>query len=382
MSALLVALLAASPYLGAVSGAAFDDGNGNGRRDPGEAGLAAVVVSDGSGVTQTGADGSYRLEAGAGRYVFVVLPGDRRAVGAWYQPRAASLDFALAPNPAPAEWRFAHLSDTHVDAGNAERMRTALGLARDRHADFALVSGDLVKDALRVGEATARHVFGVYLAELAKAGLPVRSVLGNHDVFGIERHESLVPKTHPAYGKALYEETLGPRYYAFNRGRLHFIVLDTIGVDDVWYYGFVDPGQLEWIRQELALLPPETAVVTVGHIPLRVGSLSAEFRVDGPARTLQTVNGETSYRHVVRNTAALQAALKPHPWPLALQGHMHLAERLRIWDGGSTRFETAPAVDRQAWAPGPTGIVVYTVRGDAIGEGEIVPIDSATAGSP
>src|SRR4029453_11282980 len=109
----------------------------------------------------------------------------------------------------------------------------------------------LVRDALRVDEATARAYFDLYASETARAPLPVRSVMGNHDVFGIERHLSLVPATNPHFGKAMYEETLGPRYYAFNRGRVHSIVLDTIGVDDLWYYGFLDAPQLAWIAKEL-----------------------------------------------------------------------------------------------------------------------------------
>jgi len=238
-----------------------------------------------------------------------------------------------------------------------------------------VVSGDLVKDALRVGEGEARAQFGLYAAETGRAGLPIRNVLGNHDVFGIERQESLVPTTHPSYGKAMYEETLGPRYYAFNRGRVHFVVLDTVGVDDMWYYGFLDPDQLAWIRRELAYVPAGATVVTVGHIPLRSGAMLREYAAEGPARTLIAVDGHTWFRHVVRNVPDLEEILKPYRWTLALQGHAHMGERLRMEDGGHTRYHTAPAVACQAWAPWPNGIVVYTVKGDSIDDGETVTLD-------
>jgi 3',5'-cyclic AMP phosphodiesterase CpdA len=285
------------------------------------------------------------------------------------------VNFPLAPSPFAATWRFAHLSDTHLDPSNVGRLRSALALAASKGADMGVVSGDLVKDALRVDEATARAAFALYVTETAKAPFPLHHVLGNHDVFGIERHESLVPRTHPAYGKALYEETLGPRCYAFNRGRIHFLVLDTIGIDDLWYYGLLDKEQLDFIRNDLAHVPEGTTVVSVGHIPLRVGALATAFHPEGPARTLHTVDGVTSYRHVVRNAAALEELLKPYRWTLALQGHTHLAERLRMWDGGITRFFTAPAVDRQPWAPGLSGIVVYGVKGDEIDDGDVLAID-------
>ena len=372
MTAALAALLLAG--VAAVSGTVYDDANANGRRDPGEAGLGGVAVSDGVAVVASGADGTYRLNS-TGRQVFVVTPGDRRAVGTFYRAPAATLDFGLARSAVPATWRFAHLSDSHVDATNVGRLRDAFALARSRAADLALVSGDLVKDALRVGEAEARAEFGLYAAEAARAGLPVRNVLGNHDVFGIERETSHVAETHPAYGKRMYEAALGPRYYAFNRGRIHFIVLDTIGVDDMWYYGFLDAEQLDWVRKELAFVPAGATVVTVGHIPLRSGSFAREYVAEGPAHTLQAVDGRVSFRHIVRNTADLEAILKPYRWTLALQGHSHMGERLRMEDGGITRFHTAPAVARQDWAPWPTGIVIYAVKDDSIDDGETLVLE-------
>jgi len=372
-SLLLAALLSGA----ATAGVVFDDANASGRRDPGEGGLAGVVVTDGRSLTVTGADGAYRLDAATGLHVFVVTPGDRHAVDGWYQPRRETQDFALAQSQVGDEWRFAHLSDTHIQAGNAWRTRLAFSLVRQHGAELALVSGDLIKDALRVDEATARGYFALYAQQIREAGLAVWSAPGNHDVFGIERHKSLVPETHPAYGKAMFEQMLGPRYHAFNRGRVHFIVLDTIGIDDINYYGFVDALQLDWIRQDLAHLAPGTPIVTLCHIPLRSGEPATEY-ADG---SLLAVNGQSSFRHVVRNHKALSEILRPHNWTLALQGHMHKGERLRQWDGdGATRYHTAPAVDRQGWAPWPSGMFVYTVRGAAIDDGELVIIDEAGDG--
>jgi hypothetical protein len=362
--------------LTATSGRVFDDADADGLADPGERGLPGVVVSDGLALALSGADGVYRLEAPASRHVFVVTPDDRRAVGGWYRPVAERVDFALAADPSPAEWRFAHLSDTHVDSRNVERTRAAFRLARERGAALALVTGDLIKDALRVGEAAAREQFALYAGAVRDAGLPVWSAPGNHDVFGIERDKSGVPQTHPAYGKAMFEETLGPRYHAFNRGGVHFVVLDTIGVDDARYYGFLDAEQLDWIKRELAHVPPGAPIVTFGHIPLRNGTVFAFFSSD----ELQTVDGRPWYRHVVRNEGALSEIMRGRNWTLALQGHVHKGERLRQWDAlGAPRYHTAPAVDRQSWTQAPTGFFVYSVRGGVIDDGELMVIDEAPA---
>lgn len=372
MSSLLLALLLSGPVV--VSGTVYADANGNGRRDATEIGQAGVVVSDGATVAVTGADGSYRLASAAKPWVFVVTPGDRRAVGGWYRLRAERVDFPLAPDVAPAEWRFAQLSDTHVHAGNVDRLRRALALAATRRPAFALVSGDLVRDALQADETSARALFALYVDEVAKAPFPVRSVIGNHDLFGLERAE--VSRADPAYGRGMYEQMLGPRAYAFDRGRIHFLVLDTQGIDaESSYYGLLDAEELEWAGKELAHVPPGTPVVTVGHIPLRTGALSIRYDAEGSGRTLLSVDGAISYRHVVRNTEALAALLAPFRWTLALQGHTHLGERLQLRDGGATRFHTAPALDRQAWAPWPTGLAVYTVHGETVDDGEFLALD-------
>ena len=366
----LLALVAAVT----VSGVVYDDANANGRRDPGEKGLQGVAVSDGAEVVVTAADGAYRLEA-IGRNVFVVVPGDRRATSAWHEPASASVDFALAPSPPAAEWRFAHLSDTHVHPENVDRMRRALALAQSRRPDFAVVTGDLNKDALRVDLATARARMDLYAREAAKSPVPLRSAPGNHDIFGIERHLSLVPVTNPAYGKALYEEILGPRYYSWNRGRIHFVVLDTLGIDDLWYYGALEEDELRWLKKDLALLPSGATVVTAGHVPLRTAAVFDNYETEGPARSLITVKGVTFYRHVVRNVAALGEILKPYRWTLALQGHTHEGERLRLFDGGITRYHTAPAVDHPKDSTLPSGIFIYSVRGEDVDDGEFLPLN-------
>ena len=358
-----------------VSGVVFDDANGDGQREAGEVGLAGVVVSDGTAVAATGADGTYTLEAVTARHVFVVTPGDRRAAAGWFQAAAPRVDFALAPSPVASPWRFAHLSDPHVCTENAGRLRRALSVAGARGIDCAVMSGDLVRDALRAGEAEARAAFALYASVAREAGFPLRPAIGNHDVFGIDRAYSHVPIDHPAYGKVLYEQEQGPRYSAFNRGRIHFIVLDTIGVDDTRYFGLLDDAQLAWIRSELRHVPPGTTVVTVGHIPLRSGALSLSYAAEGLARTLMNAGARASYRHIVRNADALAEILRPYRWTLALQGHTHVLERLPPAGGSLTRYHTAPSVEERTQFQDPSGFLVYTVDGENVDDGELIKLE-------
>ena len=80
--------------------------------------------------------------------------------------------------------------------------------------------------------------------ETARITMPVWSVPGNHELFGIERHLSLVSAKHPLYGRGMYRHYLGPDYYSFNAGGVHFVGLNTADNDDLWYYGHVDSTQL------------------------------------------------------------------------------------------------------------------------------------------
>src|SRR4029450_12652419 len=101
------------------AGFAFQDVNGNGRRDSGEGGLSGVAISNQHEVVVSDADGAYRLTGPGSGVVFVSLPDDHRAVGSFWNavpsgPSGAPLDFALARRPASATFTFIHASDTHV----------------------------------------------------------------------------------------------------------------------------------------------------------------------------------------------------------------------------------------------------------------------------
>jgi 3',5'-cyclic AMP phosphodiesterase CpdA len=49
-----------------------------------------------------------------------------------------------------------------------------------------LVTGDLVKDALRVSEKEATSLYELYVREIGKFSVPVWNVPGNHEIFGLK----------------------------------------------------------------------------------------------------------------------------------------------------------------------------------------------------
>ena len=161
-------------------GTVFVDANGNGRLDAGERGISGVAVSDQLHVVVTDKDGRYRLPDGAGDasgVVFVSVPDGYRATDSFFhavtRSSTASIDFALVDSIKPA---------------------------------FVIITGDLVRDALRVGEAEATGYCDLFQSEAAKFTRELWTVPGNHENFGIERDKSGVSASHPLYGRAMYRQ--------------------------------------------------------------------------------------------------------------------------------------------------------------------------------
>ncbi|MDH4352067.1 MAG: metallophosphoesterase, partial [Gemmatimonadota bacterium] len=253
----------------ATQGTVYDDRDGNGRRDPGEPGIAGVVVSNQDEVTRTDAGGAYRMGATGFGAVFVSVPQGYRATGPFWRraDAAGSVDFGLQAAVEPSPFVFALASDTHLSEASVPRTRRLRAIVDSAAPALLLVTGDLVKDALRVGEAEAAGYYALVATEFGAFRTPLFTVPGNHENFGIERDQSHVPVTHPLYGRAMYRAYRGPDYYSFNAGGVHFVGLNSVDIADLWYYGHVDSLQLAWLRRDLAMVPEGTPVVTFNHIP-------------------------------------------------------------------------------------------------------------------
>jgi predicted MPP superfamily phosphohydrolase len=366
-------------------GVVFEDANRNGRRDAGEAGIAGVAVSDQHGVAVTGADGRYELTLAAdARLAFVSVPDGYTAKRRWvpFEADTADVDFALERRAKTSTFTFLHASDTHLDEKSLPRMRRLREIVEKEKPDFVILTGDLVRDALRVPEAKAQGYYDMVVAELARLPVPVFTVPGNHEMFGIERHLSLVSPANPLYGRAMYRRMLGPDSYSFEWGGLHFVGLDTVDIEDLWYYGHVDKEQLAWLEKDLARVPAATPVVTFNHIPLAtsIDALSG-YTEDGPAPSLIRIDGHMQYRHVVSNTGDVLAKIAPHRLEIALGGHMHVRETIAFETTlGRVRFYQTAAVVGPSDATGlsfVSGVTLYRVRDGHVDDGTFLPLDAA-----
>ena len=375
----LLALAASAHAQTTVAGVVFEDTNGNGVRDLGERGIPNVVISNQDDVEKTDASGHYRITRGPTGIVFVSVPDRFRIVGQFWHPAdAPDVDFALKPAPAPSSFTFIHASDTHISPPSVARTRRFRTMADSVDPAFVIITGDLVRDALRVNEAEATSYYDLFAREVAGFRNAVWTVPGNHENFGIERAQSKVDSTHPLYGRGMYRHYRGPDYYSFTYGGVHFVGLNSVDISDQWYYGHVDRVQMAWLERDLATIPATMPVVTFQHIPFYTAVESINGYTDAPpAPTVITLNGKAQFRHTVSNARDVLSLVGMNRYAIALAGHMHVREQLR-YAGIPVRFYQTAAVVGPGGSgvlPFPSGITVYHVKNGVVDDGTFLPLD-------
>jgi len=356
---LLLLMMPAGLQARPIEGLVFHDANGNGRHDPDETAIAQVVVSDGKTVVQTDKDGRYALEVDdsvAVPLVFISIPSgymtDR--FFAHIRARAQRADFALRSVESPKEFYFIHLTDIHLGArdSGADRLKGIReDMAKLLKPAFVINSGDMASQVVNLKDAQLVHSsFKHYLRNAATLPAPVFNVMGNHDY---------ARKLEPTLKEAKtggYRMHLGPEYYSFNYGPVHFIVLDS-------EVGMGSPGdpataaQLEWIKKDLALVRKGTPLILTYHHP-----------VIGFSRPSKAVS-------------QLLGACRGHPILGIFNGHRHvnsvLYDKLRgfpviVTAGGGSLHRTAKGphricftdgkILRTLYRPGENGLDVDATR--------------------
>lgn len=366
-------------------GIVFHDKNGNGLHDTGEPGVANVWVSDQVEITSTNAQGLYTLTSKAHLgNIYVTQPDGYLVEGSFWRPipsglKEVKIDFAVTAIPKSNAYVFVHASDPHLNEQSLPRLERVRFIVDSVKAAFAIMTGDLVKDALRVTEEEATRLYEMYDKTIKTFPVPVWNVPGNHEIFGIERHKSLVSEKHPLYGKKMYRHYLGPDYYSFNYGGIHFIGLNSVDYHDLWYYGHIDSLQLSWLKKESEKLPKEKTMITFNHIPFYSGGMSLDNYSDGePGSTLITIDGSKKWRHVVTNAEEVIKLFSAHNYPVALAGHFHAAQKFIIdsaWP--KTEFHQTGAIVGPSSNGGfdmPSGVILYTVKDGQIKERKFIPI--------
>ena len=299
------------------TGVVFDDENRNGIQDENESGVQYVAVSNSRDVVATDAEGRYRLDVFDGMTVFVVKPsGYMTPVD---ENNVPQFFYHHKPAGSPAEiQRFQGLAPTgelpeSIDfplyryaEGNYKFKAVMIGDTQtynDREITYlrdSLVNdvknnaGDAVL-AISMGDNVGDQLdlYPRYLSVMGEMGMPVYYVPGNHDLDFDAEDDSDSFDTFKSY--------VGPAYYSFNYGLVHFVILDDVVYPSPehstegskLYNGKIDETQLEWLKNDLARVPEDRLIVLNQHIPILsdVDRAATRHNVDNRQELFDIVEG-------------------------------------------------------------------------------------------
>ena len=345
---------AASALLGArpirVRGRVHSAGNG----------LARVAVSDGIEVVATAPDGTFELiTSAAADFVQLSVPSGyeipRSDTGTalHYVPLTANrgdemaVEFDLLPLPDSGN-RHSFMLLADIQTKVAEEMtwfhrqtipdvvasRSQLG---DRDV-FALACGDIMYDNLGLYEEYERGV--------AATDMPFFQVVGNHDLD--------LPAGTDRASTRTFCSRFGPRNYSFDRGEVHYVVLDDVMWHGAGYIGYLDDSTISWLAADLALIEPGRTVVLATHIPLLSGLIE---RADWGAEANSLLNRELLYRLLEPFAAQVLSGHThetEHRHEQGVQQHVHGTVCGAWWTGPICADGT------------PNGYAVYDVAGSEV----------------
>ena len=187
--------------------------------------------------------------------------------------------------------------------------------------------------------------------------MPVFNTIGNHEHFGWYA-ESGVDNNNPEYGDKMFEKRIGPRYQRFDHKGWVFLLLDSVVKDGKGgYEGGIDAEQIQWLKDQLATIPPDKPIAISLHIPL----LTTEAQIQRGS----TAANEPA--EVVVNSKEVLDLFQGHNLKLVLQGHLHYYETLYVY---GTSFITGGSA-AAAWWEGPylgteEGFFLLKVNGDNV----------------
>lgn len=284
--------------------------------------VSDVKVTDGFSIVKTDAEGHYVLNAHDNAdFVYISIP-------AGYTTPSR--------NGAPL---FYKLIDRTLQTDKIDFDLIRTDKDESRHLFFVWADVQVYKegelelvqqaadDAGAVAEAAGIPAFGMSCGDMsgystdgiadrihktcASAGFPFFTLMGNHDYRGgVGTNEE---------SKDIYKAQFGPTYYSFDKGKVHYVVLDDVFYFDRHYMGYIEYSQLEWLKKDLADVPAGNTVALFMHIP----TYSREARRGDWAKE--------SYNKILTNRNALYDILKPYNAHI-MSAHEHYAENYQLSD--------------------------------------------------
>lgn len=284
--------------------------------------VANVVVSDGTEVTVTDDKGIYELKsAKKWGYVFISVPSGYEVAAEGVFPQfyqtlkgAADVveqkDFKLTKVDGQDRYKLFLLGDMHLanrtnDAAQFTQFTTDLNAYMAQHSGqkmYALTLGDMTWDLYWYKNNYALPQYRETINRQVK-NLQIYHTMGNHD------NDFMTTSDYDAAVK--YVDCIGPTFYSFNIGQVHYVVMDNIdcsaydGTDSRNYVKKLSNEQLNWLAKDLAYVDKSTPLIVAMH-----------------AQIYKPTSTGFAFDHDSANTEALLAALNGYEVHF-VTGHTH-----------------------------------------------------------
>lgn len=267
---------------------------------------------------------------------------------------------------------FVFMTDIHLQPGHGytnlpqipelsphNAFRMAIDTANKLGADFTIFGGDMVYDVMR-GQGRSDSLFLAFKNQVEAIDMPVYYTIGNHELYGIYQ-EGMNHSETTDYKYGMFERHFGKTYYSFNHKGWHFIVLNSLEVQENRYIGLIPDEQMEWLRKDLMEVGPEMPVIVTTHIPL----VSVQRQVLALSDPETVPNEQWIY-----NRKEILDLFSGYNVKMVLQGHLHFTEDNYVYST-DTHFITGPAIaGRPSWQGfrngEPSGFLVVHVNADEV----------------
>src|SRR5690606_41142023 len=94
---------------------------------------------------------------------------------------------------------------------------------------------------------------------------------------------------------ATFSRHFGPRWYSFDRGAVHYVVLDDVFWHGAGYLGYLGLDQLTWLAADLQHVEAGRTVIVMAHIPIQ-GSQYLREGLRSPGASGAVMTREARYR--------------------------------------------------------------------------------------
>ncbi|MBR1962078.1 MAG: calcineurin-like phosphoesterase C-terminal domain-containing protein [Alistipes sp.] len=254
--------------------------------------LEGVVISDGLLCVKTDENGYYELDSDLSRTKFIMA-----SIPSGYSAPSDSNSLPVFFHRVTDEERKSnmciHTFDFYPITNNPDRFTLFVGADPQPRAstagydNIAYHSLDICEDFYRDMRETAatitdRNIYGLMLGDIVHENMSLfdnyiagLKSLGNVQMFNILGNHDNDPKSKTdVEGRHSFEEKLGPTYYSFNIGKIHFVVLDNLIMklrsdgtlrdfdqgltDEIW----------QWLQNDLSYVDRSTTIMVAAHSPM------------------------------------------------------------------------------------------------------------------